>query len=98
MLWGRAWEDAGAPAYWPWVQALRSLLRSSTPDQVRAYLGLGAPDVAQMLPELRAMFPDLSPPSSAESESARFQLFDSTTNLLRHAFGLGKRIWAANCF
>ena len=85
VLWGRAWEDAGAPAYWPWVQVLRSLLRSSTPDQVRAYLGLGAPDVAQMLPELRAMFPDLSPPSSAESESARFQLFDSTTNLLRHA-------------
>ncbi len=85
VLWGRAWEDAGAPAYWPWVQALRILLRSSTPDQVRSYLGLGAPDVAQMLPELRAMFPDLAPPSGAESESARFQLFDSTTNLVRNA-------------
>src|SRR5688500_17662954 len=20
VLWGRGWEDAGAPPYWPWVQ------------------------------------------------------------------------------
>ncbi len=60
VLWGRAWEDAGAPAYWPWIQALRTLIRSSTPDQVRGNLGIGASDVAQMLPELRVMFPDLS--------------------------------------
>src|SRR6187399_2847245 len=24
VLWGRCWESGGAPAYWPWVQALRS--------------------------------------------------------------------------
>src|SRR5512134_3269196 len=22
---GRCWEDGGAPAYWPWIQAVRSL-------------------------------------------------------------------------
>ena len=27
VLWGRGWEDAGAPPFWPWVQALRSYLR-----------------------------------------------------------------------
>src|SRR5215218_8537378 len=24
VRWGRAWEDEGAPAFWPWVQVLRS--------------------------------------------------------------------------
>src|SRR5688500_12321031 len=24
--WGRAWESAGAPAYWPWTQLLRALV------------------------------------------------------------------------
>ena len=51
-LWGRGWEDAGAPAYWPWVQALRSLL-ARDPEAIRSNPGSGAADVAQMLPELR---------------------------------------------
>src|SRR6266516_2361754 len=25
VLWGGAWEAGGAPAYWPWVQAIREL-------------------------------------------------------------------------
>jgi hypothetical protein len=24
VLWGSAWEEGGAPPYWPWVQVLRS--------------------------------------------------------------------------
>src|SRR5207248_877807 len=24
VLWGRCWEAGGAPAYWPWVQSLRT--------------------------------------------------------------------------
>ncbi len=27
VLWGRCWEAGGAPAYWPWTQALRACLR-----------------------------------------------------------------------
>ena len=26
-LWGAAWEDLGAPAYWPWMQVVRSAAR-----------------------------------------------------------------------
>ena len=85
VLWGRGWEGAGAPPYWPWVQALRTYLRSTASDELRQQLGSGAADVAQMLPELRALFPDIPPPRDAASESARFQLFDSATALLRHA-------------
>lgn len=25
VVWGSAWDGGGAPAYWPWIQALRSL-------------------------------------------------------------------------
>src|SRR6202140_1101294 len=26
VLWGRCWEGGGAPAYWPWIQVVRSFL------------------------------------------------------------------------
>ncbi len=85
VLWGRGWDGAGAPAYWPWVQALRAHLRSADPDELRRQLGSGARDIAQMLPELRDRYPDLPAPAEAESASARFQLFDSTVAFLRNA-------------
>ena len=84
VLWGRAWEVAGAPPYWPWVQSLRAYIRSTAVDEARRDLGSGAADVAQMLPELRDLFPDLPPPPDSASDSARFQLFDSTVTLLRN--------------
>ena len=84
VLWGRGWEDAGAPPFWPWVQALRAYLRSTSLEDVRRHMGPGAADIAQMLPELGTLIPDL-PPRPADSESARFQLFDSVATLLRNA-------------
>ena len=85
VLWGRCWEAGGAPAYWPWLQSLRSHLRESDPDSIRTQLGSGAPDVAHLLPEVRDHVPDLPPPSSVESEGARFRVFDSTAGFLRRA-------------
>src|SRR6266849_950388 len=35
VLVGRCWEAGGAPAYWPWMQALRSYLRECDPVQLR---------------------------------------------------------------
>ena len=85
VLSGRAWEDAGAPPYWPWVQALRTYLRNTDPADVRRHLASGARDVAQMLPEVRELVPDIPPAPDTSSDSARFQLFDSTATLLRNA-------------
>src|ERR1700736_4655419 len=34
-VWGRCWEGGGAPAYWPWVQILRSLILDSSRARVR---------------------------------------------------------------
>jgi tetratricopeptide (TPR) repeat protein len=82
LVWGHCWEAGGAPPYWPWVQLLRSYLRGEDPDSIRAHIGVGAADIAQMLPEVRDLFPDLPPPPTVDPDSARFQLFDSTASLL----------------
>ena len=85
ILVGRCWEAGGAPAYWPWVQSLRAYLRDSETDALRAQLGAGAADLAQILPELRGYFSDLAEPLSLEPEQARFRLFDATAEFLRNA-------------
>jgi DNA-binding SARP family transcriptional activator len=83
VLVGRSWEAGGAPAFWPWVQALRTLVRERDPERLRSELGAGAPDLAQLLPELRQLLPDLPEQPSLESEGARFRLFDSVASFLR---------------
>src|SRR5215831_839266 len=46
---GRCHETSGAPAYWPWTQALRPLALSMPVDELRAALGDGAAEVARIL-------------------------------------------------
>ena len=82
VLVGRCWEAGGAPAYWPWVQALRAYVRDAEPEPLRAQLGDRAADLAQLLPELRALLPDIEEPPAPESEGARFRLFDLTSSFL----------------
>jgi hypothetical protein len=82
VLWGRCWEDAGAPPFWSWIQVLRACLRSQGPEAGRALMGTALRDIAQMLPELRGPG---DPEEPATSESARFQLFDSVTTFFRRA-------------
>jgi DNA-binding SARP family transcriptional activator/tetratricopeptide (TPR) repeat protein len=84
VLVGRCWEAGGAPAYWPWVQSLRGHIRESEPQTIRAQLGAGAAELAQILPELRELLPDLPQAASLESESDRFRLFDATATFLRN--------------
>jgi DNA-binding SARP family transcriptional activator len=85
LLAGRSWEAGGAPAFWPWVQALRTLVRERDPERLRSELGARAPDLAQLLPELRELLPGLPEPLSPDSEGARFRLFDAVASLLRAA-------------
>jgi tetratricopeptide (TPR) repeat protein len=88
-LWGRGWEDAGAPPYWPWVQVLRAYLRQTEAGVARRHFAVGAADIVQMLPELRELLPDLPavPSTGADADAARFRLFDSTAGFLRDAAG-----------
>ena len=90
VVWGRCWQEDGAPAYWPWLQILRACLDSIDPEQRHSILESEvAPhigeDIAQIIPELRPM---LEPRRSASApkldpERARFRMFDSVATLLK---------------
>ncbi len=93
-LWGRCWEASGAPAYWPWVQVVRALLRDGGADTLVGSLGPGGEHLARVVPELRAssgVAPAADPvpaPAStreADPEQERFLLFDAAAGLLRRA-------------
>jgi DNA-binding SARP family transcriptional activator len=82
VLRGRCWEAGGAPAYWPWVQAIRGYVKANEPGRVRAQLGGGAADVAAIVPEVAEVLPDLPPAAAGEQEGGRFRLFDSIVSFL----------------
>jgi len=73
VAWGRSWEAGGAPAYWPWTEALRGLLRAR-PGRARPGLELGA-----VLPE----YAEGAPLAQTDACEARFRLFAGVGDLLR---------------
>ena len=85
VAWGRCWEAGGAPAYWPWVQSLRALVRCAGSEELRSYLGVGAPFVAQIVAEVAEILPDVRWPSSTGAEAGRFRLFDAVATFVRNA-------------
>lgn len=85
VLVGRCWEAGGAPAYWPWVQALRPYVQEADPVLLGERLGSGAPYLAELVPELRERLPDLPEPPAIEPEAARFRLFEAVAGLLSAA-------------
>ncbi len=85
ILWGRCWEAGGAAAYWPWVQSLRSYVRERDAEALSPLLGGRATELAQLLPELEDLYPDLPAPRTLDPDSARFRLFDSVTGFVRNA-------------
>ena len=85
VLVGRCWEAGGAPAYWPWMQALRGYIRDCETETLRSQLGAGAANLAQIVPELRERFPDLPELPALDGADARFRLFDATAQFLKTA-------------
>ncbi len=85
VLWGRCYEGEGAPPYWPWVQVIRSYIHVLDDDALRAEMGPGAADIAQVVSEVRDRVPDLPLHSTLDGEHAHFRLFNSITTFLRNA-------------
>ena len=84
VLSGRCWEAGGAPAYWPWVHALRPLVSGCDP-QLLSSDPAGSAVVATILPEIRGRGLDLPDQPDLPDEDARFRLFDATARLLHRA-------------
>ena len=83
VLWGRCWEAGGAPAYWPWVQSLRSYIRDLDEEELPSLLVRGAAELSQLVPEVREVVSVSSVPASADPETARFRLFEAVAGFLR---------------
>ncbi|MEO6030126.1 MAG: AAA family ATPase [Candidatus Binatia bacterium] len=85
VLTGRCHEGEGAPAFWPWVQVLRTAARAFPATELAAALGPAAPDVAALVPELAAYAPTSAAAPTLTPAQARFRLFDGITMLLATA-------------
>ncbi len=80
VLWGSAWEEGGAPPYWPWVQVLRSYARQAGPEALAAVAGPQAAVLAQLLPELGP-----AQELTGSGDAARLTLFDAVGTVLDRA-------------
>ena len=90
VLWGRAHEAGGAPAYWPWAQAIRQLAEAADDGELLGWLGDIGAEVARIVPALHGRLPDLPEPEpTTDPESARFRLFDATTTFLSNVASAG---------
>ena len=84
VWWGRCYEHVGAPPYWPYVQPIRAYIQDAEADQLRAQMGPGAADIADVVPEVLAKLPDLEMPAVLDPDQARFRLFDSFTTFFKN--------------
>ena len=82
---GWCYDQQGAPAFWPWVQAIRSYVQQTEPDVLRLEMGAGAADIAEIVPEVSQKLRGQTPPPPLDPEEARFRLFDSIVNFLKTA-------------
>ena len=80
VAWGRCWEGGGAPAYWPWVQVLRSFVVH--PDRTRARPPLVTPEIGQLIPELSS---ETNTGAPSDPDQARFRLFDGVATMIKDA-------------
>jgi predicted ATPase len=89
VIWGRCWAGDGAPAYWPWMQVVRSCLGEADGTRIDNLLKSEAPQVTDLLPELNqfrrssAVAPSLHAVPLSDPEEGRFRLFDSLGRLLK---------------
>jgi class 3 adenylate cyclase len=83
--WGRCHEGEGAPAYWPWAEAIRSYVREADPVGLAWEMGARRAEIATIVPELaeREGTQPEAPPT--EAEQARFRLFDAVAGFLTGA-------------
>ena len=80
-VWGRCFEEPGAPPYWPWIQAIRNLIGDWDDTRLRALLGDDAAPIAGIVPEVCNRLGELPPTAALEADQLRFQLFQAITLL-----------------
>ena len=86
VLWGRCYEEPGAPPFWPWLQVIAACAESYDDAGLRTLANSGAGDLAEILPDLARRLPDLAPVQRpADATQARFRLFDAINGFWKRA-------------
>jgi DNA-binding SARP family transcriptional activator len=78
-------EDEAAPAYWPWVEIIRTYANDRDRSAMMSEMGAGAGDIARLVPTIGERVLDLSAPPTVDPEEARFRLQDSICTFLKNA-------------
>ncbi len=80
--WGSCHEWEGAPAFWPWIQVLRSIARADDLARIERELGSRFATLVHLVPDLVASHSFVVDPQPLSGDAARFRLFDSIVALL----------------
>ena len=76
VLTGHCYEGEGARPFSPWVEIVETSTRALEAQRLRDALGAEAPEIAQLYPGLRRLYPDLPPSLEMPAEAERNYLFD----------------------
>ena len=80
----QCYEGENAPAYWPWIQALRGSVHGRSPEQLLALMGEGAAAVAALDSQIGRLLPTITTAVATEPDDSRFRLFDGVTTFFRN--------------
>ena len=84
VFWSACHEEPGAPAFWPWVQVLRSMAQSLDDRQLLQLLGSAAHAITALSAEIAGRVPPRQVPKHKEDEgAARFRLYDAVTGFIQ---------------
>jgi class 3 adenylate cyclase len=82
VLFGRCLEGAWVPPYHPFVEAITGYAAQVNPTRLRADLGPAAGPLAQLVPGLRELLPDLPTVAPLQPEEERLRLLDAVARFL----------------
>ncbi len=82
VSWGRCFEGDWMPAYAPFAEVIESLALASEPERLPSDLGSGAPVLAQLVPKLHDVLPDIEGPVTLQPDEERFRLLDAVAHHL----------------
>ncbi len=84
VLSGRACDSEGMPPFLPFVEILRQYVRSSSDDELQPIVD-NAPEIAALVPEIRARLSAIPSRRLLSPESERYALFQGVSDFLLHA-------------
>jgi class 3 adenylate cyclase len=85
VLAGRSYEGSVEVPYYPFVEAFRQYVGTRDDQELRDELGDAAPDLANLVSEVRQRLPDLPQAPPIEGEADRLRLFESAASFLVNA-------------